>query len=101
MVEAAELPRAFDGHDVRRLLHDAHHVGIASRVGADGADLALRQVEAALAEADLVLHVLDGRRERQDVVGPESEDVEREPLGRARAYPRQLGELCDQPFDGR
>jgi hypothetical protein len=100
MVEAAELPRALDGHDVEGLLDHAEHARVAARVGAHGAELALGEVEAAAAEADLLLDLGDGRRQRQDLVGPQLEHVEGEPLSGAWADPGQLRQLRDQPLDG-
>ena len=69
VVEAAELARALDGDDVGRLLHHADDARVAARVGADGAQLALGQVEAAAAEADLLFHLGDRRRQGQDLSG--------------------------------
>src|SRR5450756_3218735 len=39
VVEAMELPRALDGHDVEGLLDHAEHARVAARVGAHGACL--------------------------------------------------------------
>ena len=88
-----ELPRALDGDHVERLFDDAEHARVAPRVGADGAELALGQVEAARAEPDLLLDLGDGRRQRQDLVRAQPEQVEGEALGGAGTDTGELGEL--------
>ena len=64
VVEAAELPRALDGHDVERLLDDAEQR--AGR-GAVSAQMVQSSPSARLkqrrAEADLLLDLDDGRRQ--------------------------------------
>ena len=59
VVRATELPRPLDGDDVPRVLDDADDRRVASRVGADRAELGLCDVEAPLAEPHAVLHLHD------------------------------------------
>ncbi len=99
VVQPAELARALDRHDVGRLLDHADDRRVAARVGADRAQLALGEVEALPAEADLLLDVDDRRRQGEDLVGPELQHVEREPLRGAGADAGELGELRDQALN--
>jgi len=99
VVEAAELARALDRHDVARLLDDADDALVAARVGAHGTELALGEVEAAPAEADALLDLDDRLGEREDLLARLPEDVEREALRAARSDPRQPRELLDQAVD--
>ena len=56
VVAALELARGFDAHDVVRLFHHADHLGIAVGVAAVTAQIALADVVAHAAQAELVLH---------------------------------------------
>src|SRR5215210_3341152 len=60
VVAPAVLVGALDRDHVARLLDDADQRRVAARVGADGAAGALGEVEADLAERDLLLDVADG-----------------------------------------
>src|SRR5215213_2333364 len=80
VVEAAELVRPLDGDDVGGLLDDADHRPVAAVVLADRAARAFGEVEADLAEADLLLHLADRVGERQRVVVGGTEHVEGEAL---------------------
>ena len=101
VVAPAELVRALDRDDVAGLLDDADHRAVTPLVLADRAARPLGEVEADLAEADLLLDVADRVGERDRVLRRAAQDVEREPLRRARADARQLAELGDQALDGR
>ena len=63
---------------------------IAARILADATARLIRQVEADLAESDLLLHLANRLRESHGVLGGGTEDVEREPLGGAPADPGEL-----------
>jgi hypothetical protein len=101
VVAAAVLVRALDRDDVARLLDDADQAGVAALVGADAAARALGEVEADLAQPDLLLDLADGVSQRAGLLRIGAQDVERQPLGGARADARQLAELGDQALDGR
>ena len=64
VVEAAVLVGALDRDHVGGLLDHADRRAVAVGVRADPAERALGEVEAALAEADLLLHLADRRRQR-------------------------------------
>ena len=49
MIEPAKLTSTFDRTDVRRLFDDADHRLVSPRIGADGAELTLGEIEAARA----------------------------------------------------
>ena len=87
VVEPAILACALDRDHVGGLLDDADQRRVAALVLADPALLALGEVEADLAQPDLLLDLANrvGEAERLGVVG--SQDVEREPLGRALTDP--------------
>ena len=72
---------------------------VAPCVRADPAELLLGQVAALAAEAHALLHLLDRGCERERFVLAALEDVEGEPLRRARADARQPGELRDEIVD--
>ena len=91
--------RALDRDDVAGLLDDADHARVAALVGADPAARAVGEVEADLAQADALLDLADRLGERGGVLRRRAQDVQRQALRRARADPRQLAELGDQPVD--
>jgi hypothetical protein len=100
VVEPAELVGALDGNDVAGLLDDADDRAVAPLVLADAAARALGEVEAHLAEADLLLHLADRVGEGVGALGVLAEDVEGQPLGAALADSGKLRELGDQAVDG-
>src|SRR5262249_26118869 len=69
---------------------------VAVLVGADPALRTLREVEAFLAETDLLLHFADRLAERQRLLVRGAKQVEGEPLGGPPADPRQPRELGDE-----
>jgi hypothetical protein len=83
------------------LLDHADQPGVATLVGADPAARPLREVEAHLAQPDLLLDLADGVGQRAGLLRIGPQEVERQPLGGARADARQLAELGDQALDGR
>ena len=101
VVDARVLVRALHRDHVGGLLDDADQAVIAARVLADAAARLVGQVEADLAEADLLLHLADRLGQRDGVLGGGAEDVEGEPLGGAGADPGELRELGHEPLDGR
>jgi hypothetical protein len=84
VVAAAELVRLLDRDEGPRLLDDAEHGGVAPCVAADAALLGLGHVEAAPAEADLVLDRQDGVRETVGVCRFDGQQVEGDPLSALR-----------------
>ena len=101
VVQAAVLARALDRDDVGRLLDHADERRVTARVGADRAQVAFCQVEALPAEADLLLDVDDGRRQGEDLLGLDLQNVKREPLCGAGADAGELGQLRDQALNRR
>ncbi len=63
VIEALELRRPLEGEDIERLLDDAQASLVASRVPADRAERRVADVEAAIAEDDLVADIDEGGRE--------------------------------------
>ena len=96
VVEAAVLVGPLDRDHVTGLLDHADHRGVAGRVLADPAARPLREVEADLAEADLLLHLADRVGEAGGLLVVGSQDVEGEPLRGPLPDPRQAGQLGDQ-----
>ena len=100
VVAAPELAGLLDGHDVAGLLDHADHGGVAARVGADRALVALGDVEAPGAERDLVLDLDDGRGQAQGVVARAASAGGRRCAGPTSGpTPGQPPELVDQVLD--
>ena len=93
--------RALEREQVRGLLDDADGRVVATRVGADAAQLRLGEVAALGAEPHSFLHVLDRGRERQGLVLRPREEMEGEPLRSSLPDSGQLRELGDEVVDGR
>src|SRR5207344_3666253 len=83
----------------RRLLDDADQRLVTARVEADHAELLLREVPALAAEADPCLHLADRVGEGQGFLVRHPQQMEREPLRRARADAGQARQLGDQVLD--
>jgi hypothetical protein len=101
VVEAAVLVRSLERDQVGRVLDDADQRVVAAGVEADRAHLVLRQVPALVAEPDARLDLLDRRSERERLVLRDPQEVEREPVRRARADTGQPRQLRDQVLDTR
>src|SRR5689334_24016070 len=101
VVAAAVLVRALDRDDVAGLLDHADQLGVAALIQADRAARPLREVEADLAERDLLLDVADRLGQRGGVLAGGAPDVERQPLRRPLADAGQLGELGDEALERR
>ena len=101
MVAAPELVGALDRDHVAGLLDHADQRALAALVLADPAGGLDGEVEADLALADLLLDLADGVGERERLLVADAQQVEGEPLGRALPDSGQLGQLADQPVDGR
>jgi hypothetical protein len=101
VVTATVLVRALDRDHVARLLDDADQRGVAPLVLADRAARALGEVEADLAQRDLVLDVADRLGERVRVLLARAQDVEGQALRRAVADAGELAQLGDEALDGR
>jgi hypothetical protein len=88
------------GDDVLGLLDDADDVVGAARVPADPALLALGDVVAGHAEADLGLHALQGGDQPDDVGGLGGQQVEGDALRALGPDAGQAAELVDEVLDG-
>ena len=100
VVEAAELAGPFEREDVERLLDDAQPASSRARVAADRAERRVADVEAALAEHDLVAGGDERRGERPRLRVRGAEDVVGQALRRLRADAGQAVERLDQLRDG-
>src|SRR5262245_35399674 len=98
MVHTVESTGLFQGHEVARLLDDAHGALVAARVAANGADrlIGLGEVKADLAMADLLLGCADRLGKSEGFLGRASYQVMREPFGGLRADTRQSSQGSDQ-----
>ena len=101
VIQAAVLGRALYGKQVNGLLDDANDRAVAPRVEADAAHVFLGEVAALAAKPHFFLHVLDRLRERESLVLVRTQQVEGEPLSRARAHAGQARQLRDEVVDGR
>ena len=100
VVAAAELAGPLDRQHVERLLDDAQLAVVAARVAADRAQRGVADVEAALAEHDLVADGDQRARERARLRVGRAKQVERQALGRLGSDPGQPGERLDEAGDG-
>src|SRR5690606_20295774 len=100
VVAAAVLAGALHRDDVAGLLHHAQDVGVTPGIRADAAQLALGDVEALAAEADLLLHLDDRPGEAVRLLRVHLEQVEGDALGRLRPDARQPAERVDELLDG-
>ena len=101
MVLPLVLVGALDRDDVAGLLDHADHALVAPLVAADLADRLIGEVEADLAEADLLLHLADRVGQREALLLVDAKNVEGQPLRGAATDSGELRELGDQAFDGR
>src|SRR5207244_2968624 len=84
-----------------RLLHDADQLVVAPRVLADAAAGFVGEVEADLAQTDLLLDLADRIGQRGRVLARRTQDVKGQPLRCAVADARKLRELRDEALDRR
>ena len=85
MVDAVVLVHALHRDDVAGLLDDADQAVVAAGVGADAAAGLVGEVEAELAQADLLLDLEHGVGERGAILLGGAQDVKCEPLSGAVA----------------
>src|SRR6195952_1066565 len=99
VVATAELTRPLDRDHVLRLLDDADQRGVTSVVGADAAQICLRDVAAHLAEGGLGLHLHDHVGETADIDRGGGEQVEGDPLRTLGPHAWEAGKLVDQVLE--
>ncbi len=97
VIAAFELARGLNADDVGGLFDHAHNLRVAIGVAAILADLAIRDVVADAAEAELILDVQDGLREVLGILAAGAQHVERKPLRRLLADAGEAFEFGDQP----
>src|SRR4029450_11290417 len=100
VVAAAELLGPLDRNQVTGLLDHADQAGVAPRVLADAAQVALGHVPADPAEVHPGLDLGDGPGQALGVGRLDLQDVEGQPLGALGTDPGQPPELVDQVLDG-
>ena len=100
VVEALELGRPLEREDVERLLDHAQLEHVARLVAADRAERRVADVEAALAEHDLVAHGDERRGERPGIRVGGAQEVVGQALGGLGPDARQARERLDQASDG-
>ncbi len=88
VVAALELAGPLEGQDVERLLDDAQPGRVACRVAADRAQRRIADVEAQVAEDDLVADGDESRRQRPSLGVRRPQQVVRESLGGLRSDAR-------------
>ena len=99
VVEPLELAGPLQREHVQRLLDDAQPRGISAGVGADGTYGLLANIEAALAEHDLLSDRYQRRGEGARFRFGSAQQVVRQPLGCLRPDARQSRERFDEPSD--
>ena len=80
VVETLELGRALEGEHIERLFDDTQPALVPASVATDRAQLLVADVEAALAEDDLVANVDEGRGQRPGFRVGRAEQVVGQPL---------------------
>ena len=100
VVQASEDAGPLEGKDIQRLLDDAEAERVAAPVPTDRAAWGVADVEADLAEHDLLAHGNQGcgKRARLGILGPEQ--VIGQSLRGLRSDPGQAIERLDQARDG-
>src|SRR5262245_57201939 len=99
VVQAAELRGPLDGQDVERFLDDAQASLASAGIPTDRAERRVADVEATLAEDDLVADGDEGRGERPRLCVRGPEQVVGQPLCGLRADARQARERLDEARD--
>ncbi len=99
VVDALELAGPLEGQDVEWLLDDAQPDLIAARVATDRAQRRVADVEAAIAEDDLVAHVDEGGRQRPGLRVRRSQQVVGQSLGGLGPDAWQARERLDESRD--
>ena len=99
VIDALELAGPLQRQDVEGLLDDAQAGRVTTRVATDRAERRIADVEAAVAEDDLVADVDEGRGERAGLGIRGAEQVVRQALGGLGADPGQAREGIDEPRD--
>src|SRR5205809_2101819 len=94
-------PRALDGGDVLRLLHDAQQRGIPPRVAADRTRILVGEIPAGTARHHLRAHAADRLRQPLGRLRRLLEQVECEPLRGLGSDPGEPGELRHEIINGR
>ena len=97
VVQTVELTRALDAQNIGCLLDHAQHLLVAVGVAAKYAQVAVADVVADAAEAQLVLHVEQGLGKLFGVLARGTQDMKRQPLRGLLADARQAFEFVDQP----
>src|SRR5450759_2017284 len=96
VIEPLELTRPRQGQDVKRLLNHAQTGRVPPGVGADGAYRPVADVEAALAENDLLTNGNQCRGQGSSFCLRSTQQVERQPRGRLRTDAGQASEGFDE-----
>ena len=96
VVEALELARSIEGEDVEGLLHHAQPALVTTGVAADRAEGLIADVEADVAEDDLVADGHEGRGQRSRLGIGRAKQVVGQPLGGLRPDAREPGEGLDE-----
>ena len=100
VVEPLELPGALEGEHIERLLDDAQPGLVATRVPTDRTERGIADVEALVAEHDLVPDGDEGRRQRPCLRVRGAEQVVGQALGGLGSDARQARERLDEARDG-
>ena len=99
VVQALELASPLQGEHVEGLLHHAQPTTVPTWIAADRAERSVADVEAAVAEHDLVADVHEGGRERPGLAVRRAEEVVGQALGGLGPHPGQAGEGLDEAGD--
>ena len=96
VIQPGELARSLDGKNIVRFLHHANGSAVAMRIAAEVAQLAIADVIACHAEAELVLHIHQRRGQPFGLLARGAQHMKCEPLRGLLADARQALELLDQ-----
>jgi hypothetical protein len=100
VIAPLELTRPFDGEDVERLLYHAQPRLVAAGIAADRAERLVRDVEAAVAEDDLISDGDERTGQRSGFRVGRAQEVKGQALCGLWTDPRQASEGLDQARDG-
>jgi hypothetical protein len=96
MIHSSEGTGPFNGHHIRRLLHNAHKRRVPASIAAHATDLIVTQGKASGAEPDLVFDIQNALRQPLGILPGSLQDVHGQAFGGFLSDARELGNISYQ-----